>query len=124
MRIAAALSRSEPKIPRALPRRVRHFLRQHEQSRLPERFGDLVLAPVEAAFGKRGDVAMAGEKVECFLLIAGEELGSDGGGDHDLGSTEFGLGVVSMAQGFEELIEEAVDGYHLFGHSRLCGSLV
>jgi len=96
-------------------------LGQHEQSHLPERFGDAVQAPIEAALGQGGDVAVAGEEVERGLLIAGEQLGRDDGDGHDLGGAKSCLGIVSMAQGVEELLEKAVDGDNLFWHSRLSG---
>ena len=79
-------------------------------------------APVEAALGEGFDVAVAGQEVECFLLIAGEELGSHGGdkGDgHDLGGAELRLAIIFVSECFEQFIEEAVEGYNLFGHGRL-----
>ncbi len=54
--------------------------------------------------GAGGDVAVAGEKVEGFLLIAGEELGGNEGDGHDLGGTELCLRVVFMSEYFEQFI--------------------
>ncbi len=46
-------------------------LRQYRQSKLPQRFGKAVQAPVEAALGKGLDGAVAGKEVQGGLLIAG-----------------------------------------------------
>ena len=62
---------------------------------------------------------MAGQKVERFVLIAGEELGSDEGDGHDLGRAELRLDIIFVSECLEQFIEEAVEGYNRFGHGRL-----
>jgi hypothetical protein len=53
------------------------------------------------------------------LLVAGEELGGHQGNGHDLGGGELGLGVVSMPDGSQQFVNEAVDRDNLFWHGRL-----
>ena len=75
--------------------------------------------PIEAALGEGLDVVMAAQEVQRRLLVSGEELGGNEGDGHDLGGAELCLNVIFVSEGFEQFIEEAVDGYNRFGHGRL-----
>jgi hypothetical protein len=94
-------------------------LGQCEQGKLPKRFRKGVQSPVEATLGESLYVAMADEKIKGCLLVSRKELGGDRGNGHDLGGTELGLGIITMFQGFEQFVKEAVERYNLFWHGRL-----
>ena len=94
-------------------------LAQNIRSQLPKRFGDVVQAAIEAAFGKRLDVAMTDQHFQGRLLVAHEKFGGNNRNRHHFSGGNAGLFIVVVAYGFEQFVKKAIHRYNLGGHGRL-----